>query len=129
MSVSRVEYDAALKRVRYERHGLADRPCPSDTCDCERLTRAALGLDEPPTDPQPFDVRDYPMAFPSHVDNPGDTMSAPTGWKCPGCGSCYAPHFPKCTTCGPKPSLNPSRPRRTKEERATLLRDYRRVGW
>ena len=21
------------------------------------------------------------------------------GWKCPGCGSCYAPWVPKCSTC------------------------------
>lgn len=24
----------------------------------------------------------------------------PTGWRCPGCGACYAPHVGKCWTCG-----------------------------
>ncbi len=23
------------------------------------------------------------------------------GWKCPGCGSCYAPFVQKCSECGP----------------------------
>lgn len=26
----------------------------------------------------------------------------PTGWRCPGCGRCYAPGMPACTACGPK---------------------------
>lgn len=25
-----------------------------------------------------------------------------TGWKCPGCGACYAPFVHKCQSCGPK---------------------------
>ena len=23
------------------------------------------------------------------------------GWKCPGCGACYAPFVQKCDSCGP----------------------------
>jgi hypothetical protein len=26
------------------------------------------------------------------------------GWRCPGCGSCYAPHIEKCTSCA-KPEV------------------------
>lgn len=25
-----------------------------------------------------------------------------TGWKCPGCGACYAPHVSACVHCQPK---------------------------
>ena len=32
----------------------------------------------------------------SHTQVPSTNL----GWKCPGCGSCYAPHIQKCYTCG-----------------------------
>lgn len=27
-----------------------------------------------------------------------------TGWRCPGCGACYAPAVARCPACGPAPS-------------------------
>lgn len=34
----------------------------------------------------------------------GVIRSAPAsaGWKCPGCGGCYAPFVPECARCRPK---------------------------
>ena len=79
--VSRAEYDAALARVR--RAGLL-AGAPHHLSIAERLTLAALGLDEPPTEQRPFDVRDHPMAFPATADalreqiaNEVEAMSSP----------------------------------------------------
>jgi uncharacterized OB-fold protein len=39
-----------------------------------------------------------------------------TGWKCPGCGACYAPFVSKCSNCGPqtvKTTAWPNPPRPT----------------
>lgn len=33
------------------------------------------------------------------------------GWKCPGCGRCYAPWMPECTKCGPPKAETPGSPR------------------
>ena len=72
---------AALARVR--RAGLL-AGAPHHLSIAERLTLAALGLDEPPTEPEPFDVRDHPMAFPATADalreqiaNEVEAMSSP----------------------------------------------------
>ncbi len=63
----------------------------------------------------------YPSAFPSGAPRlvPGNTAAPqswplppvftigharPMGWECPKCGSVYAPGFPSCTHCGPKPA-------------------------
>lgn len=35
------------------------------------------------------------MCRPSYPSYPMNT-----GWRCPGCSSCYAPHITKCFTCG-----------------------------
>lgn len=35
-----------------------------------------------------------------------------TGWKCPGCGRCYAPTWMICEHCGPEGgSVRPKKPR------------------
>lgn len=28
-------------------------------------------------------------------------MTSNNGWRCPGCGRCYAPYWVTCTACGP----------------------------
>lgn len=49
-------------------------------------------------------VRPNPIT-PKNTQNFGQMSTVPVqttnmGWKCPGCGSCYAPHVQKCYNCG-----------------------------
>ena len=36
----------------------------------------------------------------------GGIFTMNEGWKCPGCGSCYAPWKAKCEICGPVQDYN-----------------------
>lgn len=44
-----------------------------------------------------------PGGNPSWPVIPGPLQSAPQmGWRCPGCGACYAPTMMQCIHCGPR---------------------------
>lgn len=85
MSVSRVEYDAALTRTlqavspcRY------DGPCEG-ACFCKHITLAALGLDEPPTEDE-APVRYTPAEHAEHFGYPLVVPPSEPPKACPTCG-------------------------------------------
>lgn len=47
------------------------------------------------SDPAPDQVI-YPQTLPTPAAPPDP---APTGWRCPGCGACWAPHVEQCRRC------------------------------